>query len=66
MADDAKAKARKAVRRAQADFDRMQDAAQQARRQAFVDAQKAGLSLREIADEVDMHRSRIHQIIRGD
>lgn len=66
MAGDAKAKARKAVRRAQADFEHMNDTAQQTRRQAFIDAQKAGLSLREIADEVGMHRSRIHQIIRGD
>jgi DNA-directed RNA polymerase specialized sigma24 family protein len=66
MADDAKARARKAVRRAQSDFERTQNTAQQARRQAFMDAQKVGLSLREIADEVGMHRSRIHQIIRGD
>lgn len=66
MADDAKAKALEAVRRAQADFERLQDTAQQSRRQAFIDAQEAGLSLREIADEVGMHRSRIHQIIRGD
>ena len=66
MADDAKAKARRAVRRAQADFERTQTAAQKARRHAFIDAQKAGLSLREIGDEIGMHRSRIHQIIRGD
>ncbi len=66
MADDAKAKALEAVRRAQADFECLQDTAQQSRRQAFIDAQEAGLSLREIADEVGMHRSRIHQIIRGD
>jgi len=66
MADDAKAKARKAVRRAQADFERSQDAAQKARRKAFAEAQKAGLSLQEIGEEIGLHRSRVHQIIRGE
>jgi hypothetical protein len=65
MADDAKAKVRRTVREAQAKFVREQDAAQQARRKAFAEAQKAGLSLRDIGDEVGLHRSRIAQIIAG-
>jgi hypothetical protein len=66
MADAAETKARRAVRTAQAQFEREQKAAQKTRRKAFADAQKAGLSLRDIADEVGLHRSRVHQIIRGD
>ncbi|HEV7400829.1 MAG TPA: helix-turn-helix transcriptional regulator [Solirubrobacterales bacterium] len=66
MADAAEQKARRAVRAAQAKFESEQNAAQKARRKAFADAQKAGLSLRDIAEEVGMHRSRIHQIIRGE
>jgi hypothetical protein len=65
MADDAKAKVRRTVREAQAKFVREQDAAQQARRTAFAEAQKTGLSLRDIGDEVGLHRSRIAQIIAG-
>jgi len=62
---DANQKARRAVRAAQANFEREQGAAHRARRKAFVEAQKAGLSLREIAEEVGLHRSRIAQIIAG-
>jgi DNA-directed RNA polymerase specialized sigma24 family protein len=66
MADAADQKARRAVRTAQGRFEREQGAAQEARRKAFTEAQKAGLSLRDIAEEVGMHRTRVHQIIRGE
>ncbi|HVQ57455.1 MAG TPA: hypothetical protein VMS60_00975 [Solirubrobacterales bacterium] len=66
MPDDAKRKAaRQAVRAAQKQFERESDAAQRARRKAFARAQSEGLSLREIAEEVGLHRSRIAQIIHG-
>jgi DNA-directed RNA polymerase specialized sigma24 family protein len=66
MPDDAKHKAaRRAVKAAQKQFDRESAAAQKARRKAFTQAQKEGLSLREIAEEVGLHRSRIAQIIQG-
>jgi DNA-directed RNA polymerase specialized sigma24 family protein len=63
---DAEQKARRAVRAAQARFEHEQDAAQRTRRKAFAEAQKAGLSLRDIAEEVGLHRTRVHQIIRGE
>jgi hypothetical protein len=65
MADAAEQTARRAVREAQTKFEREQTATQKARRKAFADAQKAGLSLRDIGDEVDLHRSRVAQIIAG-
>jgi predicted DsbA family dithiol-disulfide isomerase len=64
MADAKEEKARRAVRAAQAKFKRDQDAARKKRRDAFADAQQAGLSLRDIADEVGLHRSRVAEIIR--
>ncbi|HET7121543.1 MAG TPA: hypothetical protein VFI17_09890 [Solirubrobacterales bacterium] len=57
---------RKAVRAAQRQFERDAAAAQRARRKAFAQAQKEGLSLREIGEEVGLHRSRIAQIIKGE
>lgn len=67
MPDDAKRKAaRKAVKAAQREFDRESKAAQKARRKAFAQAQKEGLSLREIGEEVGLHRSRVAQIIKGE
>ena len=65
MADASNQKARLAVRAAQARFEREQLASQKARRKAFTEAQKAGLSLRDIGEEVGLHRSRIAQIIAG-
>jgi hypothetical protein len=65
MADAAERKARRAVREAQTRFEREQSAAQKARRKAFADAQKAGLTLRDIGAEVGLHHTRIGQIIRG-
>jgi DNA-directed RNA polymerase specialized sigma24 family protein len=61
-----KAKARKTVRAAQKQFERESSAAQKARRKAFSQAQKEGLSLREIGEEVGLHRSRVAQIIKGE
>jgi DNA-directed RNA polymerase specialized sigma24 family protein len=64
--DDPKYKAAsKAVTAAQEQFERDSKAARQARRKAFSQAQKEGLSLREIGEEVGLHRSRVAQIIKG-
>ncbi|HET8814975.1 MAG TPA: hypothetical protein VFM51_08465 [Solirubrobacterales bacterium] len=65
MSDDTKRKARKAVRAAQKQFERESSAADKARRKAFAQAQKEGLTLREIAEEVGLHHTRVGQIIRG-
>jgi DNA-directed RNA polymerase specialized sigma24 family protein len=66
MADPAEQKARRAVRDAQAKFERDQGAVQDARRKAFAEAQAAGLSLRDIAEEIGLHHTRVRQIIRGE
>jgi DNA-directed RNA polymerase specialized sigma24 family protein len=67
MPDDSKRKAAlKAVRAAQKQFDRESAAANRARRKAFAQAQKEGLTLREIGEEVGLHHTRISQIIRGE
>jgi uncharacterized membrane protein len=58
--------ARKAVRAAQKQFESESDAAQKARRKAFAQAQKEGLSLRAIGEEVGLHHTRVGQIIRGE
>jgi len=66
MPDDAKRKnARRIVAAAQRQFDRESASTQKARRKAFARAQKEGLSLREIGEEVGLHRSRVAQIIKG-
>ncbi len=66
MPDDPKRKAaRKAVKAAQKQFDRESAATQKARLKAFTKAQKEGLSLREIGEEVGLHRSRVAQIVKG-
>lgn len=65
MADTKEQKARRAVRDAQAKFEREQAAAQEARRKTFAKAQKDGLTLRAIAEEVGLHHTRVLQIIRG-
>jgi len=57
---------RKSVKAAQKQFERDSDAARKARRQAFAQAQKDGLSLREIGELVGLDHSRIGQIIRGE
>lgn len=65
MSDAKEAKARKDVRAAQARFERERDQASAGRRKAFIAAQKAGLSLRQIAEEVDLHHSSVADIIDG-
>lgn len=70
MSADPKLEARAAVRKAQADFEREQKQMQQERaksrakrRERFARAQKAGLSLREIAEETDLHATRVREIL---
>lgn len=65
MADADNQKARRAVRAAQGKFERVQGAAARDRRKAFAQAQKEGLTLREIGAEVGLHHTRVLQIIRG-
>jgi DNA-directed RNA polymerase specialized sigma24 family protein len=65
MAVGPKQKARKAVRAAQVRFERDAEAVRDARRKAFADAQAAGLSLREIAEETGLHHSTVAEIARG-
>jgi len=67
MADDAKAKARKAAHRAQSEFEQASDKLEQhreARRAAFERASKAGLSTREIAEATGLHFSRVSRILQ--
>lgn len=66
MADAKSKKARRTVRAAQAKFERDQDAARKDRRNAFAEAQKEGLTVREIGEEVGLHHTRVSQIIRGE
>jgi DNA invertase Pin-like site-specific DNA recombinase len=68
MADAAEAKARKAIRKAQSDFERSQERHEQireARRKSFEQAQAAGLSTREIAKETGLHFTRVARIIQA-
>lgn len=62
---DSKAQARRSVKDAQRRYERESNAAQEARKKSFAAAQREGLSLREIGEEVGLHRSRIAQIIKG-
>lgn len=67
MPDDPKRNAAaRAVKAAQKQFERDSKAARQARRKAFAQAQKEGLSLREVGELVGLDHSRVGQIIRGD
>jgi hypothetical protein len=66
MAKANEQKALRAVKDAQAKFEREQAKAQASRRKAFTAAQEAGLSLRQIGDAVDLHHTRVLQIIRGE
>lgn len=66
MADAAREKARKDLRRAQTSFERKTEQAHAERLESFRRAQKAGLSLREISQEVGLHWTRIGEILRGE
>ncbi|MGH8327017.1 MAG: hypothetical protein ACRET2_09660 [Steroidobacteraceae bacterium] len=65
MPTDPKNALRKAVRVAQERYETEAEAARRARREVFAEAQRGGLSLSGIAEEVGLHRSRIGQIIEG-
>jgi len=66
MARGDQGQARKKVRAAQAEFQRELEVAREARRRAFAEAQEEGLSLRAIGEEVDLHHTRVGQIIRDE
>lgn len=57
--------ARRALRRVQADFERRVAEARQERRECFERAQEAGLSLRDIGEEVGLHYTRVGKVLRG-
>jgi DNA-directed RNA polymerase specialized sigma24 family protein len=65
MASPEEQEARRAVRDAQAQYERERDKARATRRKAFAAAQRSGLSLRQIADEVGVHHSTVAEIIAG-
>ncbi|HEY1853245.1 MAG TPA: hypothetical protein VGG40_01540 [Solirubrobacterales bacterium] len=71
MTEDAKRKARGELRKAQAAFEREQEQvlrerakSRAKRRESFARAQKAGLSLREIAEETKLHPTRVREVLR--
>ena len=67
MSEDPKRKAAsRAVEAAQKQFQHDSQAALEVRRAAFAQAQKDGLSLRDIGELVGLDHSRIGQIIRGE
>jgi hypothetical protein len=66
MADDLKQKARADAMRAQSKFERTGDKheeARKARRESFERARKAGLTLRQIGEAVNLHWTRIGNIL---
>lgn len=73
MTGAAERKARVNVRKAQADFQRADDSAQRERAKArgnrqrkFEQAQKEGLTVRDIAEETGLGFGRVAEIIRGE
>lgn len=62
---DAKKTACENVRRAQSNYKRKTEEAREERRDTFKQAQEEGLSLREIAAEVDLHWTRVGEILKG-
>lgn len=65
-ADPKLSAADKAVKAAQKQFDRDSKAAREARREAFAQAQKDGLSLRDIGELVGLDHTWVRKIIRGE
>jgi hypothetical protein len=65
-ADPKRKAATKAVLAAQKQFDRDSKAARDARRKAFAQAQKDGLSLRDIGGLVGLDHTWVRKIIRGE
>jgi hypothetical protein len=65
MADAAQQKVRRDLRRAQANFERKVGEAHAERLASFKRAQKAGLSLRDISQEIGLHWTRVGEILRG-
>jgi F0F1-type ATP synthase membrane subunit b/b' len=63
---DAAEKARRDLRRAQANYERTVGKAKTERLESFKRAQAAGLSLREISKEVGMHWTRVGELLRGE
>lgn len=73
MTEAAERKARANVRKAQADFERADDRAQRerakarvARRRKFEQAQKEGLTVRDIAEEAGLGFGRVAEVLRGE
>ena len=67
MADAAQVKARKAIRKAQSDFERSQERHEQIREKrlkSFEQARVAGLSMRDIAKETGLHFTRVAQVLK--
>jgi hypothetical protein len=68
MAEKARQKALADVRKAQAEFERLQvrvEKGREVRRESFERARAAGLSLAEIGKAAKLHRSRVDQILHG-
>jgi DNA-directed RNA polymerase specialized sigma24 family protein len=68
MADEARKKARADVQRVQSKIERAEgalEAVREERRESFKRARAAGLSLAEIGEVANLHRSRVDQILRG-
>lgn len=68
MADKARQKVLADVRKAQAEFERLQARVEKGRgvrRESFERARAAGLSLAEIGEAAKLHRSRVDQILHG-
>jgi hypothetical protein len=68
MADEARKKAAADVRRVQGKIERAEGqlgTVREERRESFKRARAAGLSLAEIGEAANLHRSRVDQILRG-
>lgn len=65
MDDASQRKAREQLRRARSSFELKLREAHEERLDSLRQARKAGLSLREIADEVGLHWTRVGELLRG-